>query len=280
MNIKMRKIKWFAIILPALFVGIFEVLRHQIFGNIPTFWGNVMVSGVAALTGLLYYHGIFTFIQKLNRDLQEEKEEKAILCERDRIAHELHDSVAQALFFMNIKAKEIEQALEKGRSPFVEVSELRKAIKLTDADVRQHIFNLHMASQADVQFVSMIESYIDQFSEQSGIEVVLKVDGDMNQKLEGKIKNQLIRIFQEIFMNIRKHANTESVRVEIREENHHLLMVIEDKGIGFDLDRLPEQESTFGLKIVEERAHSIGAEVEIQSQRGVGTTVSLKLALT
>jgi signal transduction histidine kinase len=215
----------------------------------------------------------------LNKKLQEEREEKATLNERDRIARELHDSVSQALFFMNIKAKEIEDALQQQRQPVEEVRELRKAIKITDADVRQHIFNLQIASQTDVDFVSVIESYINHFREQSGIQIELNIEGEFNKKLNNRIKNQLIRIFQEVLWNIRKHAEAVQVRVELKEENNQFLMVIQDNGKGFNVKQLEEQESSFGLKIVEERTQAIGAELNIQSHLGKGTTVSIRLIL-
>lgn len=277
MNIK--KIKWIAILVPALFVGLFEMLRHELLGEVPTAWGNLMVAGVAALTGFIYYHGIFTFIQNLNKKLQEEREEKATLNERDRIARELHDSVSQALFFMNIKAKEIEDSLNQQRQPFEEVRDLRKAIKITDADVRQHIFNLQIASQTDVDFVTVIESYINHFQEQSGIQMEFNVEGDFNERIDNRIKNQLIRIFQEILWNIRKHAEAARVRVQLTEENNQLLMVIQDSGKGFNVKELKEKESSFGLKIIEERVQAIGAELNIRSDLGKGTTVSIRLAL-
>jgi signal transduction histidine kinase len=274
------KLKWLAALLPALFIGLFEFIRHDLLDHVfPVNIGNLLVAGLAAVVSLLYYHGIFTLLQNLNKKLQAEKEEKATLNERDRIARELHDSVSQALFFMNIKAKEIEDALQQQRQPYEEVRELRKAIKISDADVRQHIFNLQIASQADVDFVTVIESYINNFQEQSGIQMELNIKGNFNEKLNNRIKNQLIRIFQEVLWNIRKHSEAGGVRVQLSEENNSFLMTVQDNGKGFNVNDLREKESSFGLNIVEERAQAIGAELNILSDLGKGTTVTIQLAL-
>jgi signal transduction histidine kinase len=272
------RLKWIAALLPALFVGLFEFIRHDLLDHIfPNELGNLMVAGLAAAVSLLYYHGIFTLLQNLNSNLQEEKEEKATLKERDRIAHELHDSVAQALFFMNIKAKEIEAALHQQRHPLEEVREMRKAIKITDADVRQHIFNLQTASQANIDLVRAIQAYIENFQEQSGIQITLSLNGDFAEKLSNREKYQLIRIFQEVLWNIRKHAEAERIKVSIIEDSLRFMLVIQDNGKGFNMPKLKEKESTFGLRILEERAHAIGAKFNIESIVGKGTTVTITL---
>jgi signal transduction histidine kinase len=274
------KLKWIAALLPALFIGLFEFVRHDLLDHFfPVDIGNLLVAGLAAIVSLLYYHGIFTLLQNLNKKLQLEREEKATLNERDRIARELHDSVSQALFFLNIKAKEIEESLQQHLQPLEEVRELRKAIKITDADVRQHIFDLQIASEANVDFVTAIQAYINNFQEQSGVQMELTIKGDFNDKLSNRIKNQLIRIFQEILWNIRKHAEAARVRVQLTMENNQFVMVIQDNGKGFDVKEIKEQGSSFGLKIVEERAQGIGAELNIQSDLGKGTTVSIRLNL-
>jgi signal transduction histidine kinase len=275
----MKKIKWIAILLPALFVGLFEMLRHDLLGEVPTAWGNLMVAGVAAITSFIYYHGIFTLIQNLNKKLQEEKEGKATLKERDRIARELHDSVSQALFFMNIKAREIEDSVKQQREPLEEVRELRKAIKITDADVRQHIFNLQMASQTNIDFDTAIQAYIKNFKEQTGLQMELNIAGNYNDKLSNRVKSQLLRVFQEALWNIRKHSEARMVRIQLLEKKNEFLMIIQDDGKGFNVNDLKERESPFGLKIVEERVQSIGAKFNIESDLGKGTTVSIQLPL-
>jgi signal transduction histidine kinase len=275
----MKKIKWIAILLPALFVGLFEMLRHDLLGEVPTAWGNLMVAGVAAITSFIYYHGIFTLIQNLNKKLQEEKEGKATLKERDRIARELHDSVSQALFFMNIKAREIEDSVKQQRQPLEEVRELRKAIKITDADVRQHIFNLQMASQTNIDFDTAIQAYIKNFQEQTGLQMELNIVGNYNDKLSNRAKSQLLRVFQEALWNIRKHSEARMVRIQLLEKKNEFLMIIQDDGKGFNVNDLRERESPFGLKIVEERVQSIGAILNIESDLGKGTTVSIQLLL-
>lgn len=265
-------------ILPAIIVGSFEMIRHRLFHMIPVGWGNLMVAGVASLASLLYYNGIFTLIQSLHKTLQEEKEETATLKERDRISRELHDSVSQALFFLNIKASEIEKAVEQQKQPFEEIREFREAIKITDTDVRQHIYNLQIASQANVDFVTTIENYLTHFQEQSGIKFDVVMKGKFNKKLNNRVKSQLIRIFQELLWNIRKHSGAQTLRVELLEKNNRFHMVVKDDGKGFDLNQL-EQRKSFGLQIVKERTQAINAQYDIESNLGTGTKVTIQLDL-
>lgn len=274
----LTKMKWVAAILPALFVGLFEFARHDLLDRyFPTSWGNVMAACVAGTASLLYFHGVFTMVGNLYKKLQTEKEEKATLEERDRIARELHDSVSQAVFYMNLKAKEIETALQRNLQPVQQVIELREALHLADGDIRQHIFNLKMASKANLDFATSVQAYIKHFQDQSGIQVDLRTQGECNRILSNPEKNQLIRIFQEILWNIRKHANSKQIHVGLFGEKHGFLMLIQDNGIGFEQRGRNGDEHSFGLKIVQERAQSINADVVIESQPGKGTTVTVSL---
>jgi signal transduction histidine kinase len=277
--VNVTKMKWLAALLPATFVCLFDFLRHNLWVGIPNGWGNLMAALVVLVTSFLYFRGIFKLLKTISGSLQTEKEEKAILQERDRIARELHDSVSQALFFMNIKAKEIESALKQQRQPFGEIMELKEAIQITDTDVRQHIFNLQMVSQVNVDLVTAVRSNLKKFQEQSGIRTEFTAKGDSQQKLSDREKNQLIRMLQEALWNIRKHANAECVQVSLIEEGKQYLLTIKDNGTGFQEANLKERNSSFGLKFLHERAREIGAKFTIESLAGEGTTVSIQLGI-
>ncbi|MEN6386100.1 MAG: histidine kinase [Phycisphaerales bacterium] len=94
MNI--TRMKWISALLSTLVIGVFEFVRHHFLHVISMDWGNILVAILAGVLFVFYFHGIFAFMEKLYSNLQKEKEETAVLQERDRIARELHDSVSQA----------------------------------------------------------------------------------------------------------------------------------------------------------------------------------------
>lgn len=234
----LNKMKWIGALFPALFVGLFEFVRHYFLDMISMDSGNLMVAGLTGILFFLYFRGIIAWLQILSHKLQQEKEEVVILKERDRIAHELHDSISQALFFMNIKAMEIETALRQERQPLAEVKELQEAIKFTDTDIRRHIFDLQKVRQETIDLVATTREIVHDFERQSGIKVDLDFGGDLDSQLFSKEKTHLISILQEALCNIRKHARADQVQVNLQENGGHYTLTVKDNGQGFDLTNL------------------------------------------
>jgi signal transduction histidine kinase len=277
MNIK--KMKWISALVPAVFIVTFEFVRHHFLSIVSMDWGNVIVGGVTGVLFFLYFHGIFGLLENVYRKLQNKKEETAVLEERYRIARELHDSVAQALFFMNIKIMEIESALQERRQPWTEVEEMKEAIKMTDTDIRQHIFALQNIPLKDIDLSSAMQEYAVRYGETSGISVDFNVSGDSNIRLNSRMKDQLFRVFRELLLNIRKHASATQVKITLTEEGQYFSMSIHDNGQGFAIKSLNTNKPSFGLKILAEDVQAMGGKLKLESFPGQGSTALVSLDL-
>jgi signal transduction histidine kinase len=88
---------------------------------------------------------------------------------------------------------------------------------------------------------------------------------------------QLLRIVQESFANIRKHAGAKHVSISVTKEPQSMLLHIQDDGIGFDPHRLPRSHESFGLGIMSQRAAEVGGRVEVKSAPGSGTEVIIEV---
>ncbi|WP_378953672.1 sensor histidine kinase [Pelosinus sp. sgz500959] len=275
MNI--TKMKWLSALFPALFIGIFEFVRHEFLHYISMDWGNLLVAVVAGILFLFYFHGIFAMLENLYDKLQKEKEDTAVLQERDRIAREIHDSVSQALFFMNVKVLEIETALTQKREPMAAVQELHEAIKLTDADIRQHIFALQKVTEENINLISKVQEHLDQFQKKHDIVVNLRIKGNISSKFDNQVKSKLLRILQELLLNIRKHAAATQVNVSLLEDTHQCSMAVTDNGKGFDVEKVLIKKTSFGLKNLKNDVRIIGATLDLKSSPGEGTTVVISL---
>lgn len=275
----MKRMKWLSALFTTIFIGVFEFVRHHFLDFISMSWGNLLVAVVTGLLFYVYFHAIFTLLENLYKKLQKEQEERAVLQERDRIARELHDSVSQALFFMNVKVLEIGTALEQNRQPLTAVKELQEAIKYTDADIRKHIFALQEINQKDINLITFIQKYIVEYEAQNNIKVSLMINGDINESLNSSIRSQLFRIFQELLFNIRKHAEAKQVDISLKEDGKQFSMVIRDHGKGFHREKLIANNKSFGYKMLQADVYAIGAKLNVQSFPGEGTTVTVSLEL-
>ncbi|HPR05316.1 MAG TPA: ATP-binding protein, partial [Denitromonas sp.] len=122
---------------------------------------------------------------------------------------------------------------------------------------------------------------IERFSEQSGVSGELRVHG-ASPPTVAEVDIQVLYIAQEALSNVRKHAQAKHVTVDLWRDAEGVRLEIRDDGVGFDkvAADAPGQGEHVGLHIMGERAARIGGALDIQSQKGGGTLVSLMLTAT
>lgn len=209
----------------------------------------------------------------------------AMLEERERLAREMHDGLAQIISSIHMKIEFIKN-LPKGNDqkscPLLqeEVGELSKIVNEAYHEVRQNLFNLRSPFYWKGAFLELLENYIKQFEDQNQIEVQfytqLKEQQDKIDLSENK-KMHVVRILQEALSNVRRHsaAAKASLSIIYREDGHYVFTV-EDKGIGFKWEDL-ETIDHYGLITMKERAKLINGEITIQTKPNEGTRVVLTI---
>lgn len=209
--------------------------------------------------------------------------QRAIVDERDRIARELHDGVAQLLAYVNAKAIAARLRLKDGKSSAaVELlQQLERASKDLFTDVREAILALKSTNSPGLVFPENLRSYIERLEELSGLTVEKDLDAeDLPISLPPEIELHLLRITQEALANTRKHSGADWAKVSLAMENGGIRVSIEDNGVGFDPERLSaDSDGHFGLSTMRERAQAIGAELVVDSSPGRGTRISLHAQL-
>ena len=212
---------------------------------------------------------------------RQELREKAIVEERERIARELHDGLAQVLGYVNTKAMAVRLMLENGRTEEAEghLRQLEEAARGVFVDVREAILGLRMTAKAETGLIFALDEYITQFTELSEIPVEIEKTGDQDSLgLSNETELHLFRIVQEALTNIRKHASATQARIIITHENGLVRLSIEDNGIGFNTQTVkPEDQEKIGLNAMLERAKEIGANLKINTKIGVGTQILVEL---
>ncbi len=196
--------------------------------------------------------------------------------ERSRIAREMHDGLAQVLGYLNLQVQTLDALLKQGKQEAlaVELEQMRKAIKVANADVRENILSLRTTLANEKGLVSAIGEYLEEFGIQARIETHFTNEVENNLRLSSIAEVQLVCILQEALANVRKHARANLVSVLVtrkkREESEYIYLQIADNGIGllkYDSKR------HFGLTTMKERASSVGGNLDVLSAAGKGTMV-------
>jgi two-component system nitrate/nitrite sensor histidine kinase NarX len=212
-----------------------------------------------------------------NLRLQAAEREAAVAEERAFLARELHDSIAQALAFLNIQAQLMRKAMaadDRDRMAKA-LAEIELGLRESHGDVRELLLHFRTrTSHEDMEHA--LQLTLSKFEHQSGVPSTLTLH-DQGLPLPADVQVQALHIVQEALSNVRKHARASHVWVDVWKRPGWRLRVRDD-GIGFDPGgRDGQAETHVGLRIMRERAQRLGARLEVESRPGQGATVSLTL---
>ncbi len=199
--------------------------------------------------------------------------------ERLRISLELHDKVAQDLFACRMVIKDISSNLkDETLTPSID-----KSLALLDTsikEVRDLSYSLRPPALQAIGLDSAIQSYIDNFVRKIETPVTFKSIGLTNKVIDEKISINLYRILQETLNNTVKHAHAQKIDVKLIYTYPYLLLKIEDDGVGFKYVKSEIKAkggNKLGLPGINERVSLIGGELIINTEKGEGTKILIKV---
>ncbi len=203
--------------------------------------------------------------------------------ERKRVAREIHDGPAQSMSNIVIKAEICERLLDKDiDNARKELQNLKKIMRDSLQEVRKIIYNLRPMALDDLGLLPTLERYVISFKEETGIDVQLRSIA-INEEIKPVISLAVFRIVQEALNNVLKHAQAKRVSILLEHVNKKLNILIADNGVGFDTEDVkaiePESTGGFGLFSMKERVALLEGEVDIASQIGVGTKITIHIPL-
>lgn len=209
-------------------------------------------------------------------EAEKQQQALAVMHERERLARELHDSLAQVLAFVNVQGQTVRRLLAHDDIAAADqmMERLVEVVCEADTDIRESIFGLRVAL-TEVGLWSALTTYLDLYERRYGIYAELKRPAMLdNGAFEPQVEVQLLRIIQEALANARKHARAHCVYVSFATEDGWAQVVVQDDGCGFDLRKAQDDTAgRVGLRVMRERAEEIGGALEIQSAPGHGTEV-------
>lgn len=200
--------------------------------------------------------------------------------ERRLVAYEIHDGLAQMLTGAQFKLEAFRQKLHGQAVADPEVWKVfEQGLGLLgdgQVEARRLISGLRPPILDDSGVVAAIEYLASDVQDRGGpqIEFVPEVHF---QRLAAPLESALFRIVQETLNNACRHSGSQKVRIELHETDHHVRLVVQDWGVGFDPAQIDP--SRFGLRSIRERARLLGGKAEIHSALGEGTRIVVELPL-
>jgi signal transduction histidine kinase len=200
--------------------------------------------------------------------------------ERLRLARELHDQTGQQLTGVILQIKNVENSVREVER--TELREVRRNLEKVGQVLHHVAWELRPASIDELGLADALANYIAEWAQQ------YKIEGDFHcnaldlGEISEEVGTAIYRVVQEALNNVVKHAqNATSVSVVIERSDRRLRLTIEDDGCGFDADSLrvltKNRSSGLGLAGIRERLTLIGAELEIESSIGIGTTIFARI---
>jgi len=202
--------------------------------------------------------------------------------ERQRLAHELHDTLGQFLSALNLRLSLLHSA--EGILPTVsdELGRLRALTSQIDHEVDRLTIELRPPALGHLGLADALRSYVEEWIATSGIPVEMLITGLNDHRLAPAAETTAYRIVQEALSNVLKHAQATAVSVIVERTSSMLRVIVEDNGVGFERSQ-STPDGTGGRQVgligMLERATLAGGEVTIESAPGAGTTIYLHIPL-
>jgi two-component system, chemotaxis family, CheB/CheR fusion protein len=198
--------------------------------------------------------------------------------ERRRLARDLHDHLGQQLTALRLKLETVKSEVGKRSKAQSEIDELLKIANQIDSDIDFLAWELRPVALDDLGLAEAQRVYVNQWSEHFNISAEFHSVG-LEIRPSREIENQLYRISQEALNNVAKHARASRVDIILERQENHVILIVEDNGVGFSVTEAPTEE-TLGISGMRERAALLGGDLEIESDANKGTTLFVKIPLS
>lgn len=213
-----------------------------------------------------------------NARLYEETGQMAVMEERNRMAREIHDTLAQGFTGIILQLEAAEQTLSEN-SPELErhLNQAGNLARKSLAEARRSVWNLHPQALEQLPLPEALGQEVEKFTRDTGVDARFVASGD-RRDLRPELEAGLLRICQEALANVRKHAKATVTEVELVFDESAIRLTVSDDGVGFATTtptRTSKKRGSFGLISMQERARGLGGTFEVQSNKGEGTLVNI-----
>ncbi|MBI3959957.1 MAG: GAF domain-containing protein [Chloroflexi bacterium] len=211
---------------------------------------------------------------------RQQARQAALHAERERMAGELHDNLAQTLGFLNLKIDRVRelQAGAAWEQAAAELAQMQAAVGRAYAQVRQALTGLSGPLGDEEKDQEQLRACVEELRREVNAQVELSLDEQALAALAPLTRQQALHIVRESLANIRRHAQAERVRICVAWQGAQVALTVQDNGQGFDPAAVDSNQH-LGLRIMQQRAARSGGVLEVASTPGQGTTVEARFPL-
>ena len=225
--------------------------------------------GIISVMVAIVYYAIDK--EKEATRLEKKNKELAVLEERNRIARELHDSVSQNLFGVNLQLNTLNKIVEDNPKQARKIiDQSQEMVQEVQTEMRLMIYELRPVNLKEKDFLIAVADLIKLYRKRYNLEIKSKLAGDED-SIDNKLQFAIYRVLQEALNNIVKHAKAEMVELELLiKRPQGVKLKVKDDGQGFNPSRDNEG---IGLLTMRERIEKVSGKFKLDSKLGKGTTI-------
>jgi len=239
----------------------------------PYFYQTIWFYFLVALSLALLGYGVYLW-----RLRQVEARFNAVLAERNRIAREIHDTLAQGFVAVSVQlqivGRTLSQSAEAARQHLDQAQEL---VRTGLDDARRAIWELRSQNTENRDLASRLVQTAERVTAATDIKSQVEVHGTYR-PLPAQTEDELLRIAQEAVTNVVRHAAATRIDIRLDYAPDRVTMTIIDNGRGFAGDVPSAADGHFGITGMKERAQQAGGSVTVTSKAGEGTQVHVEVA--
>jgi two-component system CheB/CheR fusion protein len=194
--------------------------------------------------------------------------------ERRRIARDIHDQVGQQMTALRLNLAALDQGYREDAEIREKLEQTKAIAERLDADVDFLAWELRPAALDDIGLAEAMSTFVRQWSNHSGVEAQFHTSGMGKERLSSETETNLYRMMQEALNNTMKYAQAKRVDVLLERRDNQVVLIIEDDGVGFNLNQdTGGEDKGLGLIGMRERAALVGGTLQIESKANEGTTI-------
>ena len=200
--------------------------------------------------------------------------------ERQRLARELHDEVGQHITALGLGLQALSDSSPPGSEVVHRALQLREMVNALARELHSLAVRLRPKVLDDFGLDAALSAYAEEWSRNTGIAVDVHANHGP-ERLPMAVESAVYRVVQEALTNVARHSGSNRAGVVVERRNGDLVTVVEDSGVGFQLDTATRTSGStqLGLRGIRERAELLGGSMDVETSPGGGTTLFVRIPI-